>query len=332
MRGVNRFLVLAAAACLALGPLTASADTPSPSPSLDSVLAKPPTSGYVQLTSGTFHGEFTAHDWAVNSSGVSPTETETTLNHYGFVQGYGLEWTTPNPPRALVEIVMAFTGGQGAQKTLTALERADKADPHFVRADTLSGISPSYGVHLFDSSKGVYEDGFGFTKGNDLFTIYFASTKDDNLDLATSQSKTQFDGAPDSTIPSAQWPENAPSSNSASFSAGSAFGLVIGLVLVLGVIGLVVGLVLRARRRTPAMAQTYVPAPMSGSPAPLSGVQMSPDGHYWYDGQAWRDASTEAPPGAQRSSDGTLWWDGQTWRPVPQSGQPPQAPPTSWPS
>jgi hypothetical protein len=326
MRGViRRFLVSAAAASIFLSPITASADTPSPSPTLDTVLAKPPTSDYVQLTTGTFHGDFTAHDWAVNSSGATPTETETTLNHYGFVGGYGLEWTTASPRRALVEIVMAFTGGQGAQKTLTALERADKSDPHYQHANTLSGITPSYGVHLFDSSRSVYEDGFGFTKGNDLFTIYFASTQDDNLTLATTQSKTQFDGAPDSTIPSSQWPENAQSSNSAAFSAGSAIGVIIVLVLVLGVIGVVVGLVMRGRRRTPAFAQAY-------APAATSAVQMSPDGKYWYDGQAWRDASAEAPPGAQRSSDGTLWWDGQTWRPVPQSGPPPQAPPTSWPS
>lgn len=327
MRRVIRLLISAAALFIVLAPMTALADTATPSPSLDTVLAKPPASDYVQLTTGTFHGEFTAHDWAANSSGVSPTETETTLNHYGFVQGYGLEWSTPSPRRALVEIVMAFTGGQGAQKTLTALERADKSDPHYQHSNTLSGISPSYGVHLFDSSRSVYEDGFGFTKGNDLFAVYFASTQDDNLALASTQSKTQFDGAPDSTIPSSHWPENAQSS--APSTGGAAFlpfaGLAVGLV-----IGLVAVVLIRARRRTPAFAQAYAPAGMAG--VPTSGLQMSPDGKYWYDGQAWRDASTEAPPTAQRSSDGSLWWDGQTWRPVPQSGQPPLPPPTAWPS
>lgn len=325
MPSVIRLRVLAAAALLALAPATASAATPSPSPSLDSFLAKPPTSDFVQLTSGSFHGEFTAHDWATNSTGASATETETTLNHYGFVDGYGLEWTSTSQRRALIEVVMAFTGGQGAQKILTLLERADKSDSHFVRANTLSGITPSYGVHVFDSTRSVYEDGFGFTKGNDVFVLYVASTQDNNLDIATSQAKAQYDGAPDSTIPSSQWPENAQSANSAAFNAGSIFGVVIVLVLVLGVIGIVVGLVLRSRRRAPAMAQTF-------APAPLSGVQMSPDGNYWYDGQTWRDAATEVPPGAQRSSDGTLWWDGRTWRPAPQAGPPPQTPPTSWPS
>jgi hypothetical protein len=57
-------------------------------------------------------------------------------------------------------------------------------------------------------------------------------------------------------------------------------------------------------------------APPVAAPA---GVQLSDDGKYWWDGQAWKDASLEAPPSAQRSSDGTLWWDGRNWRPVPQS-------------
>ena len=330
MPGVIRALTLAATLCMALAPASASAATPTPSPSLDTVLAKPPTADFTQFTSGPFHGEFTAHDWAVNSgNGTAATQTETTLNHYGFVDGYGLEWTSTSQRRALVEIVMAFTGGQGAQKTLSALERADKSDPHYVHANTLSGITPYYGVHAFDSSQGVYEDVFAFAKGNDIFAVYFASTKDDNLDLATAQAKSQYDGAPGGTIPTSEWPENAQSSAS---TAGSIFGVLIVLVLVLGVIGVVVGLVLRSRRRAPAMAQTFAPAMApTFAPAPLSGVQMSPDGRYWYDGQAWRDASTEVPPGAQRSSDGTLWWDGRTWRPVPQAGPPPQVPPTQWP-
>ena len=311
MPGVIRVLSLAAAVCFALAPLSASAATPSPSPSLDTVLAKPPASDFTVLTSSPIHGEFTAHDWAVNGTGVSSSETEATLNRNGFVTGYGLTWVSTSQRRVLVEISMAFTGGRGAKRTLLALETSEKADASYKHDNTLTGIDSYYGSHLYDATNKVYEDGFSFTKGNDLFQVYFGAPTDNNLAAATSQAKTQYDSAPDSTIPSSQWPENAQTSNSAAYTAGSVFGLLIIGALVVGVIGVVVGLVLRSRRRPPAMAQTF-------APVPLSGLQMSPDGNYWYDGQNWRDAATEVPPGAQRSSDGTLWWDGRTWRPAPQ--------------
>jgi len=308
------------AALAAVVPLTAAA-TPSPSPSLDSVLAKPPSSDFAELTTGTFHGDFTAHDYALNATGATASETETTLTHYGFVAGYGKEWASTATAHALVEIVMAFTGGQGARKTLTALEKADKADAHYQHADSLTGIDPYYGVHLFDSKNNVYEDGFGFVKGNDVFAVYFASTKDDNLTAATNQAKAQFDAAPEGTIPSSQWPENTSSSNSAALKAGQIFGVLLVVILVLALIAVGVGLLMRSRRRS-AMPAGY------GAPgAPV--VQMSPDGNYWYDGQGWRDAAQEVPPTAQRSSDGNLWWDGRNWRPVPQAGQPPEQPPTA---
>src|SRR2546426_430540 len=74
------------------------------------------------------------------------------------------------------------------------------------------------------------------------------------------------------------------------------------------IVALGVGLIRRSKRR-PMMAM-YA--------APPGGVQLSPDGNYWWDGQAWRDASREAPPAALRSVDGYYWWDGRTWRAVPQ--------------
>lgn len=307
---MTRLVYAMTGALIALVPITALAATPSPS--LETVLAQPPGSDFTELTTATFHGRFTAHDWASNSIGATAAETESTLNRYGFVDGYGLEWASTSARRALVEIVMAFGGGQGARKTLTALEAADKRDPHYQHATTLSGIDPSYGVHAFDSSTGVYTDGFSFVKGNDVFQVYFASIKDDNLAPATSQAKLQYDSAPDSTIPSSQWPENASRIPSSAYQAGVTSFWVL---MILGGIAVVAALVIRSRRRASV--------PVYGA------VQLSPDGRYWYDGQGWRDASQEVPPTAQRSADGTLWWDGRTWRPVPQPAQPPQSPPTS---
>ncbi len=241
MARVNRFLCSAAVCFMALAPLTAFAASPSPSPGLDTVLAPAP-SGYTQLTTASLHGEFTAHDWAVNASGASPQETETTLNRFGFVDGYGKEWSSASLRRGLVEAVMAFSGGSGAKKAL--------------------------------------------------------------------------DSAPAETIPSSQWPENQ---QSPSASGLGAIGIILPIVVVAAIIAAVVGLI-RRRQRPPAMAMgTYAPPSMSSS----GEVQMSPDGNFWWDGQAWKDAAHEAPPFAQRSSDGSLWWDGKTWRSVPQGQQPP---------
>lgn len=324
---------LVGVAFFGLAPMTASAG-PSPSPSLDSILAKPPSTGFVELTTATLHGEFTAHDWATNATGATATETETTLNRYGFVDGYGKTWTSTPTQQALIEVVMAFTGGQGARKTLTALERSDKGDANYQHSDTISGIDTYYGLHLFDSANGLYEDAFGFVKGNDVFEVFFVSSKDDALTPAVTQTQAQYSAAPDSTIPSSSWPENA-SSSSSSFPAG-AFGIAVAFVVV--VVAALAFFVMRRRGSAPVPVGAYgmpaapgaVGAPGGvGTPGAGGAVQMSPDGNFWWDGQAWKDAALEAPPAAQRSSDGTLWWDGQKWRPVGQA--PPEQPPT-WPS
>ena len=320
MPGVIRFLGLVAAAGMALTPLAAAAATPSPSPSLDTILAKPPA-GYTELTSSPFHGEFTASQYASQGTDASKrSQVEATLNREGFVDGYGNTWVSTAAGHVLIEVTIAFTGGRGARNWLTAAEAGDKSDASYSHPDTMSGIDPYYGEHVFDKSNNTAADAFSFVKGNDVFLVLVASGSDNNLALAMSQTTAQFGAAPDSTIPSSQWPENAQSPSSAASTAGSVFVVLIVAVLVLGVIGVAVGLILRSRRRTPAFAQAY-------APAPTAAVQMSPDGNFWFDGQTWRDAATEVPPGAQRSSDGTLWWDGRNWRPVAPSGPPPQAPP-----
>jgi hypothetical protein len=316
---------IAAFAALALGPLAATAATPSPSPSLDSVLAKPPSADFAELTTGQLHGEFTAHDWATSNgtNSSNATETEATLKRDGFVDGYGKTWASSSAGHALVEAVMAFAGGSGARKALTALEASDKADPSYKHADTVSGIDPYYGAHFADSSSNTVGDLFVFAKGNDVFFVILASTKDDVLNVAAQQAKTQYDTAPAGTIPTSQWPENAVSNAAASFPI---LGVVIALVFVIAVIAVVAVLALRRRGPTPMMAGAVAGAP--GMAAEPGGVQLSPDGNYWWDGQGWKDAAQEAPPAAQRSSDGTLWWDGRTWRPVPGAAQPqdPQPP------
>jgi hypothetical protein len=48
-----------------------------------------------------------------------------------------------------------------------------------------------------------------------------------------------------------------------------------------------------------------------------SELTWSEDRQWWWDGERWRDALLELPPGAVLSDDRGTWWDGETWRSVP---------------
>ncbi len=332
MPRVNRLIyaaTIAAAASLSLLPASVSAAA-TPSPSLDTVLAAPPATDFNEMTTSPLHGRFTAKDFAALSNNSSAAaETEATLNRDGFVDGFGKTWAEASSGHALIEAVLAFSGGRGAQSALTSMEASDKADTSYKKADTISGITPYYGAHFVDSSNQVVEDFFAFVKGNDIFAMAFVSSKDDVLAAAVKQAQAQYASAPSSTIPSSQWPENTGTASSFPVAAVSVGAIVVLLALAAGGFFLL-------RRRTPQMTPAYAAA---GAPAAYAApveVQMSPDGNYWWDGQAWRDASQEAPSHAQRSPDGAYWWDGRTWRAVPAAAPaapatPPQdQPPPSW--
>jgi hypothetical protein len=301
---LRRQASLAFAVAMAVAPLTVLA-TSSPSPSLDTVLAAPPSSDFAELTTSPLHGKFTAHDWAMlSASGSVAAQTEATLNKDGFVEGFGKTWAQNSSGHALIEAVMAFSGGRGAHSALAGMEASDKSDTTYMKADTVTGITPYYGAHFVDSANQLIEDFFAFVKGNDVFGIAFVSPMDDVLNAATRQIQTQYSSAPGATIPTSEWPENAsraPSFPIAVFGAGLGF-----IVIVAGLVAF-----LALRRRTPA-PNAYA------SFAPALSLQMSADGSYWWDGQSWRDAAQEVPPSALRSADGFYWWDGRTWRAAPQ--------------
>jgi hypothetical protein len=301
MSAVNRVLGAVAVAFLALVPLTSSA-APSPSPSLDGVLAAPPA-GFTEMSSSIYHGHFTADEYVSDADASKRQQILDTLKRDGFVDGYGKTWVSRAQQHVLIEVTLAFTGGRGARSWLTAAEAADKEESTYRHADTIGGIEPYYGAHLVNTATPAYLDAFAFVKGNDVFGVAVVSTKDDALAQATSQTRAQFDSAPSETIPSAQWPENvAAGGHSAAYWVGFLMIPVLFLVIVAGLAAFFI-----ARSRRPAAVAT----PIAGQ------LQMSPDGSYWWDGQTWRDAASQMPPFAQRSSDGTLWWDGRTWRPVP---------------
>ena len=318
---MKRCIVLAivGAAWLTAAPV-AAAPTPTPSPSLDSILAAPP-SGYTRETSVGISGEFTAHDLVTGDGAAGPFE-ESALNKDGFVDGYRLVWQSNG--HILAEAIIAFGGGKGARDWLSLNEASYAMYTTYQHADTITGIDPYFGAHLMYTSAGgpSSADDFAFVKGNDFFQIAAASSKDDNLSTAASQAMAQYQGAPAQTIPVSRWPENSGASARSSSSINLAYGAgyAIGGLLAAGLIAGLVLLVIALVRRRPAAA------PAGFGP---SGVHLSGDGRYWWDGRAWKDAEHEAPPSAQRSGDGAMWWDGRTWRPVPSAAAPP--PPSSAP-
>ena len=305
MRGSGRLRLAAVAfAALALQQAVALA-TPSPAPALSSVLIRPPSAGFVELDStvpGVVEGQFDAKSFAkVNTS--NPSGVEKTLARDGFVDGYGRTWVQQATRHVLIEIVVAFSGGDGARRWLSSSEVADKADPGYQHSISVSGIGAYYGERYANTTTGVYEDVFAFVKGNDFFIVGVAtvSATDDLGTTAADQTKAQYAAAPDATIPQSQWPQ---SSTKSAFEAGAlAAKIVIGAVLVA-----VVLLVIVLARRRGGVVSGVMPA--------VAAFQMSPDGGHWWDGQQWRDAKADIPPLAQRTADGQFWWDGQQWRPV----------------
>jgi hypothetical protein len=297
-------LVLVAVAMI---PLSAAADV-SPSPTLAQVMLPAP-SGYTAQTSSALSGSFSSNNLS-STWGAKAPEAQKALEQDGFVDGYGITVVDLTARHALIEYIVAFAGGQGAMDWLSFAAAGDKADPTYQHADSMSGIGTYYGEHNVYPSHDVSDD-FAFVKGNDFFVVGFESTQDDVLNLAIRRAKNQYDSAPDSTIPPAQWPENfrSPTPNATSQDTATALGGLIGDVLILAVVvGLIVAVVALVRRSRPRPT-----APDGGN---WSAVQLSPDGGYWWDGQAWRDATHEVPPTAQRSADLRFWWDGRQWRPV----------------
>ena len=194
---------------LLFSPLAVAPES-TPSVSLDTLLAPPPSAGYSTDTEslGTPIGSFGAGDYAGYVQESDPSSTNLQLMRDGFVDGYGASWTEGTTGRALIELVVAFSGGQGARQWLSSARQAAKSSAFFKHDLQVPGIGPFFGVHYADPSRPSYADAVSFVKGNDFFTVGFVSTSDDLGNAAAAQAKKQFDMAPSDSIPPAQWPEN----------------------------------------------------------------------------------------------------------------------------
>ena len=323
---------------------------PTPSPGLDGILIKPLGTGYKEepkATAGIIEGPFDAAQYAQVTAAPDAAATAAALAQDGFLSGYGRTWVSAGNAHVFVEAVVAFTGAKGAKAWLRQSETADKADPSYAQALTISGIDTYYGARLIDKVHKIYGDAFVFAKGNDVILVTYVSSKNDLGTIAAAQAKRQFDAAPPYTIPPDQWPESNVVASSP-FAGLKTIGLIVGALIILGLLG-AGGFILWSRRRpalraipaqdppgfvsgtsvgAPLMAATppavAVPMAVAGPAAAAPPIQegpfvMSEDRLSWWDGAAWRDAAHEVPPAAQRSEDGNFWWDGEAWKPMPPS-------------
>src|SRR5712691_3267474 len=154
MRFLGRLIFALACAALTLQPAAAFA-TPSPSPALSGILAPPPTADYVEADAtvpGVVEGQFDAKTYASRSGHGNVAAIQQTLERDGFLDAYGRTWVQKVSRRVLVEFVMAFTGGDGANKWLSGSELADKADPNYQHSISVTGVASYYGARFFYSS------------------------------------------------------------------------------------------------------------------------------------------------------------------------------------
>ena len=186
------------------------AATPSPLVSLEGVLAPPPSPNYALDTpgSGVPVGAFDVMEYAGYASAGDESNLVPTLTQDGYLTGYGAGWREQEGGRALVELVVAFSGENGARRWLATAQAAARSSDSYRRSIVVAGIGPYYGVHYANPSGPSYADAVSFVKGNDFFTVEFISSADDLGRAAAVQARRQFDSAPADSIPPSQWPEN----------------------------------------------------------------------------------------------------------------------------
>ena len=207
-------------------------------------------------------------------------QTKSLLRSDGFVSGFSQTWIQEASNHLLTEVVIAFGGKEGAKQWLGKSEQVDKSDSFYKSPIAVSGLDVYYGARFADPTRALYADIVSFVKGNDYFLVGLISNADDLADIASRQTKRQFDQAPPYTIPPAQWPESSgrlamgPLLVPAPVVIGAAS--LLALVLVATIVAVV--LVVRRGKRPVAAAAA----------SPQAGPLRSDDGYYWWDGETWR--------------------------------------------
>ena len=318
-----RYLRLAAAIGLALAPASfaaVSATAASPATvDLASMLADPPSSAYVpatqdntsvQLHLGTLTAADAADGWA---GSVSDLTAE------GFTGGYQKAWESPTT--TLAEEVDAFKDADGAKAHIAKTRELEpKINKFFKSSISVTEIPDSYGLQSQDDT-GLQAVRILFARGTVTFDVGFYSKSAPTVTEATSQARKQYDraaGPGDVGFPGA------------TFSGGNVVVVAIAAAgfLCLLLVVVVIAVLLVRWRRAPTLPPPPVPPPgvlRPGMPPPQPPrpstlpppVQSQPPPQAPRPSALPPPVQVQPPPGAQISSDGRYWWDGQAWRPRP---------------
>ena len=254
--------------------LLAQVAAASPSPDVSGYLASAPGTDWVETgpTSDALVGVVTPQSygaWAGDNG-----QSEQAMRSDGFVTGYGRAWVQKGSQDSLREFVLAFNGTSGATHWFNDLKIFDQTSRYYTKDIATLSTSQAVGVE-WTYSDGGKEYSIDFAKGNLAFDVTMDSDSTDLSSTTLAQAQSEFDAVPESG-------DVALTSSKNLRPAAWA----IGISLVVFVILLSAGLLALIRYgRNSSVPLAYA-----------AGVQMSPDGHYWWDGTRWRLVASDPPP------------------------------------
>lgn len=274
MRGAGALM----AALLALLPVGADAATVDPAV-LRSALSDPLDSSYVEANIGdadTLEGPFDAVVYAttVYSNTDDQNSVRDRLKYDGLIGGWGRSFYRESNKGWLVEAIFAFGSASDARSFWGYIGQGLRESTTTTRVLDTSAIPSSAGAeYLYDSFHGTE---IAFARGNDVFDLYMGTDTEYLTEDAMAQARQQYSHSPANTVPPSAQREAHPGPifmRNIAYGLGVLVAIVLGLSVIAGAI-VVIFMVRRSRR--------------GSAPASL----LSPDGRYWWDGQAWRPTTT----------------------------------------
>ena len=254
----------------------AGASTVHANTDLRSLLAAAPSADWVELdpTPTILSGGFTAHSYAayLQAAGSSPGTTESALNLYGFRDGYAREWEQRGSQDVLIERVFEFGDDRGASFWYADLKGGAQTISEYRSAVPISVPNSFAAAYVY--ADGIKQWRAEFWKGNLVFVIHTDADTNDLSTLAVQQATAEYESAPASTVSTAK-----AGSQSVSSALLVVFAAAIALIVVIAVVIVIAYTQAQSRRRRAAYANVHV----------------SPDGHWWWDGQAWRPMPPPQP-------------------------------------
>ena len=146
--------------------------------------------------SGTLTGSFDAKTYA-DVSGLDAASRSSilqALKDYGFVSGYGRDWSKPRFSDKMEELLMVFNSDWGAATTASTSRTSYSKDDHYNSFFDPQVNADAYGVTEDDG--GYYWSVVIFTKGNEMFAIERGSATEYPTAQSIAQAQKAFAVAP----------------------------------------------------------------------------------------------------------------------------------------